>query len=119
MKEQIHREGHHTILTDSPEDIQRCMECTRPECVNCLSRPKSKVMRIPVGSKRVVVNKTDIAFLREYAVSATDREIANKIGLTESGIFSSRKKFNLPPTRSLSEEEKRVLADELLAKIGK
>ena len=122
MKNSVPREGFHTTITDSYEDIQRCLNCPRNECVDCIGRrnaeKKSKVRRVDNGDRRVKINKTDIAFLHQYASAETDREIAKILGMSESNIGSVRKKLGLPPTRSMSYEAKAELADEWLAKVG-
>lgn len=110
MSRKHHEEGHRNT-GDSAEEIQLCLSCTRAECVNCIGRsdPARNIEAKPVD-RTLKLKPTDLAVLRAYGTSASDTEIAAKIGRVVSVVGNVRKKLGLPLTKDLIAEERVKIA---------
>lgn len=116
---------------DTPEQIQKCLSCKRPECVDCLS---SHMIRREQESERSArkyaeksgaiyvnglrLNKTAQAILHFYPTATCDREIAEQIGRNTLSVGSMRRKLGLPSFRGTTVEERTRLADQFFSEGG-
>ena len=109
-----------TSAVDSPEQIQMCLTCKRPRCVDCIGRtiPDSREAynRKTIGYKKRMLNNTAREVIRLYRTSKNDRDIAEQMGRPVATITGIRKKLGLPPIRNVSDEDRNKLADEWLEK---
>ena len=107
-----------TSAVDSPEQIQMCLTCNRPRCVNCIGRsiPDSREAynRKSDGYKKRRLNDTAKEVIRLYRTAKNGRDIAEKMGRPVATVTGIRRKFGLPPIRNISEENRNKLADEWL-----
>ena len=105
---------------DSAEQIQMCLVCLRKDCVDCIGRRlagrkvKHKKVRIP--DINPYVNATDVKVLKLYLSAACDREIAELANMPLSTVTHVRQKFELPPIRAVSFEDRKELVDRWLRK---
>lgn len=104
-----------TSATDSPEDIMRCLSCTRSRCVDCIGRkiPDSQETfnRKTDGYKGRMLNATAREVIRLYRTAKNDKDIAEQMGRPLSTITAVRRRFGLPAIRDISEENRNKLAD--------
>lgn len=76
--------------TDSKEDIQMCLHCPRPECINCLGGEM-----YARGSAKHEIWRGRI---REMAAAGlTDRQMGKRLGINEATVARYRKAMGIPP----------------------
>lgn len=116
----------HDYVGDSQENIQKCLNCSYPECINCLNFSKAPEKSPPVdlehikalrGSKkfRNGLSKNERAVLKAYLTQTNDYDISKVVGLTQSGVCEARKRLGLPVAKLLPPGEKQKLVNEWLA----
>ena len=107
-----------TSATDSSDQIQMCLNCQRLRCVDCIGRRlpngKETYIRKSPGYKNRMLNATAKEVIRLYRTAKNDRDIAEQLGRPLSTVTSVRRKFNLPPARTITEEARGRLVDEWL-----
>lgn len=104
---------------DSPEQIQSCLTCKRPECVDCFSSSaksrekdnKRHAQKCAAKSGAIYVNgfrlnKTAQVLLQLYTTATCDREIAEQIDRDLVSVGNMRRKLGLPSFRSTTAEER-------------
>lgn len=73
--------------TESPEEIEKCISCTAPDCTNCISRAKN-------GSnfsyQRDVSAITDAEFSAAYDAGTSDVAIAKILRVSQSTAYKMR-----------------------------
>jgi hypothetical protein len=74
---------------DSAENIQKCLNCTRGRCTNCLG-PHGN----PDVTKRCKIDKQK--FIELYELGLTDVEIGEHFGMDKCLTRYYRLKFGLP-----------------------
>ena len=74
-------------LDDSPEEIQMCLNCKRPTCVNCLDAHFTE-------STRMTNTKQRVRELWERGLN--DTKIAKYLGLSASHVSHLRNQMLLP-----------------------
>lgn len=81
------------FLYDSPEVIDKCLNCKKPECDNCLGANCSvkKAHRSKIGHD---------AFIKLYNSGLNDREIAESLCVNRRYVYDHRKAHDLPPKQS-------------------
>ena len=108
-----------TSAVDSPDQIQMCLVCKRPRCVDCIGRriPDSRETynRKSLGYKNRMLNDTAKEVIRLYRTAKNDKDIAEQMGRPLRTITDVRRRFGLPPIRTISEEQRNKLADEWLS----
>lgn len=70
---------------DSPEDIQRCLHCTRPKCVNCLDSAAAKAQRVGTVRKHPQEKIDRVAELRREGL--TVKAIGERLGIPASTVY--------------------------------
>lgn len=107
---------------DTPEQINKCLNCKRSECSNCVALPACKYDKaLAKGLSEnemkyhMVLNAADKAFLEYYPIYNTDREIGAAIGKSPSGAHTIREKLGLPISRTLSREARTELVKKWIA----
>ena len=116
---------------DSPEQIQGCLSCKRPECVNCIAfsarrlekESERSARRYAAKSGAIYVNgfrlnKTAQAVVQLYATATCDREIAEQIDRDLVSVGNMRRKLGLPSFRSTTVEERTRLVAPFLVEGG-
>lgn len=85
---------------DSPERIKQCLNCTKPNCDNCMK-------------ERVEDSEVEpyLPFLELHKQGFNDKEIAEKLGKSPSTIQYFRRRFGLD-----SNKKRRTKKELLLAK---
>lgn len=85
--------GYHRDATssmDSPDDILKCLTCTKPKCNNCLLfKCEGREERHKERSERVLTIK-DL-----HSQGLNDQEIGKAVGLAASTVRYYRLKFGL------------------------
>lgn len=112
--------GWHTV-SDSADQIQMCLNCKMAKCIDCIgSRAIVDGLACEVDSENMFVkrsvNATDVKVLNLYLSSTCDRDIAESANMPISTVTDIRKKFKLPPIRSVSFEKRQELVDKWLKK---
>ena len=87
---------------DSPEQIKECLNCRRPECVNCLDPNYYEY-------KRMTNTKERIAELN--AKGLNDAQVARYLGLSHSHVTKLRRQMDLPANMKREPYKKRGAAD--------
>ena len=119
------------FANDTPEQIQMCLSCKRPRCVNCIDRPPDKVekdreryaRKHPSKSGTIIINgyrlnKAAQEMIRLYPTAKTDKEIGEKIDRDLVSVGDMRRKIGFPPPSSTSPEERFELAKPFLQAMG-
>ena len=107
---------------DSPEQIEMCLSCERPRCVDCIGRrlPKSSekgtVDYKPKGT--VTLNNTDRTVLLHYCESKSDKDLAEKIGVPRATVSSVRRKLNLPSILGTTLADRKEIVKSLLGEVA-
>ena len=71
--------------TDDPDNIQMCLNCTKPRCTNCLSpTPERKTEK---NYLRCPVVQLDPKTKRAIAVYASPREASEDTGISVHSIY--------------------------------
>ena len=117
------------VSNDSPDKIEMCLNCKRPQCVNCLIRPdafdkdyyskprkKSKTTSTAIHVNGYRLNSTAQAVLPIYPYAKTDKEIGEAVGKSGAAVATIRYKLGLPSMHTLSTEERLKLVEKFLAK---
>lgn len=97
---------------DSREHIDMCLNCEKPFCNNCFGSLRSvkDTVRSPAGELNIrydlPLRKKDLLVVMEYPTCRTDKEIAEKIGITLQEVNRIRHKLGLPPIRKLTLAER-------------
>ena len=120
--------------SDTPEQISMCLNCTKAECVDCISRGPDRARkdrekyarRRTTGWKRPYKRKSLVCvldgnkvtiqvveMLHCYPTVSTDREIGEIIHRASSSVKEMRARFGLPSAGAPFEEKQR-LAQNLL-----
>ena len=75
--------------TDTQEEIQKCLSCLLPECINCIGHPE-----VGVVARR---HERWKALIKEYhALGMTDRQIAVMLRVSSNTVGTLRKELGLP-----------------------
>lgn len=77
------------MIGDSKEQIEQCLNCTKPECTNCLG-PYSRKSQAPFLAE----HKDDLLELCEEGL--TDRQIGQLLGRSKSQICYYRRLLGIP-----------------------
>lgn len=103
---------------DTPEQIQMCLSCKRPRCVNCIGEGRTYRSRRQVEEYKtedgVRINRTDRAVLMLYPTSKSDKDIADKLGKPRATISSVRRKLKLPSILGTTVEYRSNIVEMLL-----
>lgn len=100
---------------DTYDQIQMCLSCKRPRCVNCIGS-RSEYHDRYLGKARIVKNKRlndtarNVIYL--YRTASGDKEIAEALNKKVSSIANIRKKLGLPSIRSTTSEERNIIVDD-------
>lgn len=80
------------VREDTREEIEMCLNCSKPECDDCLSRggPFAKPSRAEIRLQKMA------AVRRLHALGYTDAKIAAFTGLHISTVAVYRKEMRLP-----------------------
>ena len=116
----------HDYVGDSPENIQKCLNCTFPECINCLDFTKTPVKTTAVDLEKVKeikrnkrthkeLSRNEKAILKAYVTETNDYDISKIVGLQQSSVCEARKRLGLPVAKLLPPEDKQLLVNEWLA----
>ena len=105
---------------DSPEQIQMCLVCNRPSCVDCIGRridehrPKSP--RKNARDSHIITDAAE-KVLKLYASAKCDREVSEKSGLPLGTVTAIRRRFELPAIRYTPPKKRQVLVEKYLGKV--
>lgn len=76
------------------EEIDRCLECEKPTCNNCISRGG----RLRRATARVMSESQVEQFIEMYNDGIMLTDIANEINVTRSKLDCMLRRFGLPAT---------------------
>ena len=102
------KSGDYGFYHDSPEQINKCLNCTRAACINCYEVTADDEDCVDYDRPLLPV---EIRVLEAYAVSKDDAEISARTGISKPKIFRHRKALGLPPVLTLSEYDKQLIVD--------
>ena len=116
----------HDYVGDTQDNIKKCLSCTYPECINCLSFSKvpEKPTQIDMEQVRTLkrskkmskgLSKNERAILKAYVSQMKDYEISKVVGLTQSAVCEARTILGLPLAKALPPDDKQKLVNEWLA----
>ena len=104
------------LYGDSKEMIEKCLNCPKVRCTNCLgcSHKKKTIVDIDLLSEnekkyQIILSERDIRFLHYYPLLKYDKEISEAMGASVSTATHIREKLMLPRMRKYSEQERREL----------
>ena len=80
------------FLFDPPEIVSLCLNCDRRECNNCLGQNPT----VKTGPRKKIDQDR---FMSLYEAELSDREIAEKLGVSVEVIRNYRKKHDIPSKR--------------------
>lgn len=105
---------------DSPEEIEMCLVCRRPSCVDCIGRRldsdgRPKRSKKKVDDRHIITDATE-KVLKLYATAKCDREVSEKSGLPLGTVSAIRKRFDLPAMRYTSPKKRSELVEQYLRK---
>ena len=95
---------------DKQDEIQKCLNCTRPRCNDCLSRGLDISKAKPKGIKGADIELLN-AFLNAYVEYNRDILIGNAVGKSQSTITKYRMSLDFPPPSAKDKEERRKLVE--------
>lgn len=107
---------------DSREHIDMCLNCTRPQCVNCFGslRRVTDTVRSPVENLNIdysiPLSWEEERLVEMYPTASGDRDIAEVIGYSVSQIGKMRKRLGLPQLRKLTQREREEIVKPWLEK---
>ena len=100
---------------DTPEMIQRCLNCERPECCNCYVTLKRHKRDIDLRKRPSdFVEK----FMRAYITCKNDGELCSVLGRSQSVISKYRLSLDFPAPSYTPIEERRRLVNEWRQRTG-
>lgn len=116
----------HDYVGDTQDNIQKCLNCEYPECINCLnfSSPPDKTTQVDLEKVRALkqskkfmkgLSKNEKSILKAYATQTNDYDISKVVGLTQSAVCEARKRLGLPVAKLLTPDDKQKLINEWLA----
>ena len=92
---------------DTPEEIQKCLHCERPKCLNCLDYHYREPKQNMVGANRLAHEKV-VRELNEKGLN--DAMIAREMGMNGSYISKIRRSLGLPKQKRRGPYAKRTKA---------
>lgn len=88
-------------MGDSQDQIDKCLNCWREECINCLSKSTRLQEELPPEpGEEVEPIPLDDQILELYRLGMNDCEIARVFDKSATHIRNVRKKYDLPPNAS-------------------
>ena len=104
VKKTAPKKGYHKDgpVMDSPEQIERCLNCPFPTCSNCVydAAPAKSAPSL---------------FFTAYIEKNTDEQIAEVIQKSVATVQKYRRAFHLPTPRRLNMGERKVEVDRVKA----
>lgn len=105
---------------DSQEQIEMCLVCRRPSCVDCIGRRldsdgRPKRLKKKTDDKHIITDATE-KVLKLYATAKCDREVSEKSGLPLGTVSAIRRRFDLPAIRYTSPKKRNELVEQYLRK---
>ena len=106
--------GEFGFQHDSPERINKCLNCTWAACINCFEK-KDEDVEPEVDYTRPLL-PDERRLLEVYPSSENDDEIHKKLGFSKARIYRMRKALGLPPgvVNNLSTQDKQLFANQWL-----
>ena len=98
---------------DTPEMIQKCLNCPRATCTNCLLTTRRKHVGVDVLKKPEAFQR---AFFEAYLDARDDAEIGQRLNKATSTIYKYRVMLNLPSIFRVPTEERRRIIEEWKSK---
>lgn len=74
------------VLNDPQEQINKCLECKKPICNNCVEYPN----RVKARKRHTENRITEADFFRLYNLGYSDLEIATELGVPKINVTSYR-----------------------------
>ena len=104
------RDGEYLLLYDNQERIDQCLNCVRPECVNCYVTIRRRKQRSTTLEKTASIRE---AYYRAYITGRSDLEIGLLINRSQATAHRYRLGLGLPAPSKNSREEKEKIIEEL------
>jgi len=126
MKKPMDHAVFQEYVGDSYENIQLCLNCPYPKCINCLDHPEAsakfadrifKPRQNRSGVNHNKLSKTEKAVLDLYIDAESDRGIADELGSYTSYITYVRNKLGLPALKYTPIEDRIKLVQEIMKKV--
>lgn len=107
-----------SCIGDSPEEIQKCMNCPLNECIDCLRfeheafKDVSDSFEIIKERRKRIKNlsKAELDVLRYYPYAKTDADLASLTRRSPSTVSNARKKLGLPVIKWTNSDMRRRLS---------
>jgi len=94
---------------DTMVRIQKCLSCTRPECVNCYVTAQRRKKGLDMRKRSPEFQDK---FLAAYIVGSDDTEIGGILHKSQATICKYRLDLNFPPPSKVTMEERQRMVDE-------
>ena len=126
MHEPIGHAVFQEYVGDSYENIQQCLNCPYPKCINCLDHPEAsakfadrvfKPRQYRSGVNRNSLSRVEKAVLDLYINAESDRSLADELGSYTSYITYVRNKLGLPALKYTPREDRIKLVQEIMKKV--
>ena len=103
------KSGEAGFWHDTPEQMQMCLSCKRPLCIDCID------MKAPPDEEEIDFSRPlrpdELTILSVYAVCKDDNDMSRMTGISKPKIFRYRKQLGLPPANQLSDIDRRMYVE--------
>ena len=103
------------VSGDTMEMIQRCLSCSRPECVNCYVTSKRRKRGLDMRKRPLEFQDK---FLDAYIIASDDTEIGGILHKSQATVCKYRMGLNFPPPSRVSAGERKRMVNEWRLRSG-